>query len=148
MPQHHRERADDRHGHGDQRNERRPPRLQERQHDDRHENDGVAQGLEDFVDRFVDERRRVVDDGVVQVGRKVALQLVHPLADRLGGVERVGAGLLKDAPGRWTAGRRGCTTCLRSWRRVECRRTSCPTRPALVGHQVAQARELAIVARS
>ena len=78
MPEHDRERADDRDRHRDQRNERRPPRLQKRQHDDRHENDGVAEGFEYFLDRFLDERRRVVDDGVVHVGRKAALQLVHP----------------------------------------------------------------------
>ena len=59
------ERADERHGHGDQRQDHRPPVLQEEQHDDGHQDDRVAQRLEDFVDRFVDERRRVVDDGVV-----------------------------------------------------------------------------------
>ena len=44
------ERADDGHRHGDQRNDRRPPALQEHQHHDRHENDRVAQRLENFAE--------------------------------------------------------------------------------------------------
>ena len=59
------ERADDRHRHGDQRDHRRPPVLQEQQHHDRHQDDRVAQGLEDLADRFADERRGVVADLVV-----------------------------------------------------------------------------------
>ena len=106
-PSHDGERADDGDRHGDQRDERRPPGLQEDQHDDGHEDDRVAQRLEDLVDRLVDERRRVVDDRVVDVGREAALQLVHPRANRVGRVEGVGAGQLEDAPGRRTAGRRG-----------------------------------------
>ncbi len=41
------------------RNQRRPPALQEHQHDDRHQDDGREQRPHDFVDRFADERRRV-----------------------------------------------------------------------------------------
>ena len=38
--------ADDGHRHGDQRDDRRPPVLQEQQHDDGHEDDRLAQRLE------------------------------------------------------------------------------------------------------
>ena len=40
---HHGKRADDGHGHGDQRNDRRPPVLQEHEHDHGHQDHGVAQ---------------------------------------------------------------------------------------------------------
>ena len=43
---HRRERADDRHRHGDQRNDRRSPVLQKHQHHDGHQDDRVAQRLE------------------------------------------------------------------------------------------------------
>ena len=56
-------------GHGDQRDERRPPVLQEQQHHDGHQDDRVAQRLEHLVDRLVDERRGVVDDLVVDARR-------------------------------------------------------------------------------
>ena len=65
--------ADDGHRHGDQRDQRRAPVLQEHQHHDGHQDDGVEQRLEDLVDRLVDERRGVVDDGVVDARREVAL---------------------------------------------------------------------------
>ena len=55
--------------HGDQRDDRRPPVLQEHQHDDGDQDDRVAQRLEHLVDRLVDERRGVVDDGVVDARR-------------------------------------------------------------------------------
>ena len=63
---HDREGADDRHRDGDQRDDRRPPVLEEQQHDDRHQDDRVAQGLEDLADRLADERRGVVADLVVE----------------------------------------------------------------------------------
>ena len=90
------ERADDRHRHGHQRNERRPPVLEEDQHDDRHQDHRVAQGLEDLVDRLADEGRGVVDDLVVQPVREPLLELLHLGVDAVGGLEGVGAGKLKD----------------------------------------------------
>ena len=47
----------------------------------------VAQGVKDFVHRFFDERRRVVDNGVIEPGREANLQLFHLLLDRTGRFE-------------------------------------------------------------
>ncbi len=76
---HHGEGADDGHGHGHQRDDGRPPVLQEQQHHQGHQEHGVAEGLEDLADRLADERRGVVDDGVVHAGGKPLLQLLHLL---------------------------------------------------------------------
>ena len=48
------------------------------------------------MDRFRDKGRRVIHNRVVHVRRKAALQLFHPRADGLGGVECVGSRLLED----------------------------------------------------
>ena len=58
--------ADQRHRHVDHRQEQGLPVLQEQQDDDGHQDDGVAQGVEHLVDRLADERRGVVDDGVLE----------------------------------------------------------------------------------
>ena len=124
MRRHDGERADDRHRHGDQRNQRRPPVLQEQQHDDGHQDDGVAQRLEDLVDRLVDERRRVVDDGVVDALGEALLQLLH-----------LARGPARPSPARWsraagrpparpTACRRACRSGRSPGRPVRCRPTS------------------------
>ena len=64
--------ADDGDRHGDQRDQRRPPVLQEHQHDDGDQDDRVDERLEDLVDRLADERRRVVGDLVVDVLRETS----------------------------------------------------------------------------
>ena len=56
----------------------------------------VAQRLEDLVDRFADERRRVVDDLVVEPVGKAGLQLLHLGVHLPGGLQGVGAGQLED----------------------------------------------------
>ena len=66
------ERADDRHRHGDQRDQRRAPVLQEHEHHDRHQDHGVAERLEDLVDRFADVGRGVVEDAVLDPFRETA----------------------------------------------------------------------------
>ena len=48
--------ADDGDRHGDQRNEGRPPVLQEQQHHQGDQNDGVAQRLDHLADRLADDR--------------------------------------------------------------------------------------------
>ena len=93
---HHREGADDGHGHGHQGDDGRAPILQEQQHDEGHQQHGVAQRLEDLADRFVDERRGVVDDGVVQSLGKAFFQLLHFGADEVGRGQGVEAGQLVD----------------------------------------------------
>ncbi len=101
---HDREGADDGDRDGDERNKRRTPVLQKDQHDYGHEEDGVEERLENFADRLVDERRRVVDDGVVDAGRETVLQLLHPILDALGDIQGVGAGqLINRQRDRWPA---------------------------------------------
>ena len=56
------ERAHDGHRHGHQRNQGRPPVLQEHQHHHGHQEGRFAQGLEHLEDGFPDEGRGVVDD--------------------------------------------------------------------------------------
>ena len=80
--QQHREGADDRDRHGDQRNDRGAPGLQEQddhQHDQR---DGFEQGVHHRLDRLAHEHRRVVDDPVVHALREILLELLHGLAHR------------------------------------------------------------------
>ena len=48
--EHHQERADDSHGHGNQRDDCRPPVLKENQHDQRDQDHRIEQRFEDLVD--------------------------------------------------------------------------------------------------
>ena len=110
---HDRERADDGHRHGDQRDERRPPVLQEDQHDDADQHDRLQQRPHHVVDRLADEGRGVVGDVVVDARRGSAcfsssILRLHAVGD----VQRVGARKLVDRPGRPRAGRRRCTAWL------------------------------------
>ena len=85
-------------------NDRRPPVLQEHQHDDEDEDERFDQRVNDAGDRLVDEHRRVVVDAIVDAFGKAALELLHLGADGLGRVERVGAGQLEDGQrDRWLA---------------------------------------------
>ena len=93
---HEHERADDRHGHRDQRDQRGPPVLQEQKHDQGHEQDRVAERLEHLGLRLLDEGRRVVDDLRPE-------PLGKPLAERRqlcphgrGGLDRIRPGKLID----------------------------------------------------
>ena len=93
---HDRERADQGDRHVDHRQDHGLPVLQEDQHDDADQDDRIAQGLEDLVDRLADERRRVVDDLVIEPVGEAALELPHLGVDAVGGFERIGAGQLVD----------------------------------------------------
>ncbi len=87
--------ADNRHGHGNQRNDRRPPTLQEYEHDDRHQNDRVAQRLEHLVDRFANEGGRIVANCIGDAVGKIARKLHHFCLHPIGGIQCVGIGQLK-----------------------------------------------------
>ena len=65
MQLHDGEGADERHAHVDERQDDGPPVLEEEQHDEGDEQDGVAEGVEDLVDRLADERGGVVGDDVL-----------------------------------------------------------------------------------
>ena len=70
--------------------------MQKHEHDDRHQNHGVAQRFENFVDRFLDEGRGVVNDCVIDAFRETIFQFVHLGADLMGSFQGVGAGQLID----------------------------------------------------
>ena len=63
---HHGEGADQRHRDGDDRNDRRPPALQEHQHDDDDQQHRLVDGLDQLADGLRDELGRVVADIVVE----------------------------------------------------------------------------------
>ena len=84
-----------RHRHGQERDERRAPALQEDEHDEHDQPDGLGERDEDLLDAGLHGRRRVERDLVVHAGREVLLQLLHRRAHRRGDVERVRAGELE-----------------------------------------------------
>ena len=93
-------------------------------------NDGVAQRVEDLAHRFLDEQRRVVNDGVFQLVGKAPLQVAHL---RHAGVRRF-PGRWRSAVGRWpdrrTACRRAGTSCPGCGRRVPTGSRRAGTSPA------------------
>jgi len=91
------ERADDRHRHGNQRDHRGAPVLQEDQHDNRHQGHRVAERLEDLVDRLGDVGGGVVVDAVVEPLGKPLLEHRHLRLDPLGRGQGVRAGQLEYA---------------------------------------------------
>ena len=96
----HRERAYDGHGHGDQRDQRGTPGLQEQHHDDHHERHRLKQRHHDLADGLLDEDRRVVDHRPFEAFGKAARQLSHLRAHRRGELDRVGARRLEDGDRR------------------------------------------------
>ncbi len=91
--------ADDRHRNGDQRNNRRAPRLQEQDDDQNHQRHRFEQRVNHGLDGGADELGRVIDDAVVHAVRHVLFQLRHGLADAVGNLDRVRAGGLEDRNG-------------------------------------------------
>ena len=87
-------------GNRNDRDDGRSPALQEEEYDAHHQKDCHDNRYDDLVDRLRDEDRRIVDDGRVDAGRKVFLQLLHGRHDFTIDSERVGAGLGKDEQGR------------------------------------------------
>ena len=94
------ERTDQRHRHGGERNDRRAPALQEQVDDEEHEQHRLAERLQDFTDRHLDEARRVVRDRIGETFRETRRQLRDLGLDRLGDVERVRTGRQEDADER------------------------------------------------
>jgi hypothetical protein len=89
--------TDHRHRHGQQRNDRRAPGLQEQDHHQHHQHDGFEQRVDHRLDRRAHELRRVVGDAVFQAFGHVLVELFHRLANVGGDVERVGARGLEHA---------------------------------------------------
>ena len=83
------ERADQRHGHGEKRNDRRPQVLQKDENHQGDQDDRLDEGMDDAFDGGIDRRRGVIDDLVVHVRRKQPLRLAQGFVDRFGGLELV-----------------------------------------------------------
>ncbi len=98
--QHDREGADDRHRHGDQRDQGRAQPAEEQEHDDRHQYESDDEGADDLAERRGDEDRGVPEEGVADILRKALLQPVQGLPHLPGDIDRVGAGGLVDADRR------------------------------------------------
>ena len=92
---HHREGADQRHRDRDDRDDRRPPPLQEHQHNDDDERHRLVDRLDQLMDRLGDEFGGVVADIVVEPLREARLELRHRVGDVLCGGERVRSGPLR-----------------------------------------------------
>ena len=90
----HGERADQRHGNRRERDDRRAPVLEEHDHDQDDQQDGLEHGLLHGGDRLHDELRRVVADLALEARGKALAELVEGGLDGLGGGDRIRAGSL------------------------------------------------------
>ena len=87
---------DDRDRHGEQRDDRGAPGLQEEDDDKHHQQHGDDQRLDHLLDRRLHEARRVVDDVVAHARREVVLELLHLRAHGVRERERVRARRLEN----------------------------------------------------
>ena len=92
-------RADERHGHSRQRNNRRAPGLEENNNDNDHKENCLQQRVDDGLNRVTYKDRRVINHRVVHTVGKVSLQVLHSPANICRKLERVGAGRLKNRQG-------------------------------------------------
>ncbi|OQA36755.1 MAG: hypothetical protein BWY56_01302 [Acidobacteria bacterium ADurb.Bin340] len=92
----HAEGAQDHHGHRDGGDQRGPQVPHEEVHHQEHQHDRFQEGLHHFVDGHLHEGRGVVGVDHLHAFREVLAQLGHLVLHRLGGLQRVGAGLLAD----------------------------------------------------
>jgi hypothetical protein len=94
--QQHREGSDDRHRHGDHRDDRRPELAEEDEDDEGDEREGFDERVRHRLDRGLHENRGVVDDQVFEIVGKALGELLHAGGDRLRDIDRVGARSLVD----------------------------------------------------
>ena len=95
--QHHGERADDRHRHGNQRDQRRPQLAEEQEHHQSHEDDCLDQRANDLFDRRGDEDRGVEEHGVGEIIGEARRQGIHGFANAAGHIDGIGPRRLVDA---------------------------------------------------
>jgi hypothetical protein len=93
---HHRARADQRHGDGDDGNEGGAPGLEEQQHDQHHQPGRLQDRDVELPDRDFDELGRIVGDAVFEPLGEALGHFGHRVLDAIGGGHRVGAGQLVD----------------------------------------------------
>ena len=94
---HCRERPDDGDRHGQEGNDRGPPRAEEHEYHECHEHDRIAERVEDLLNRSDNERSGVVADLPLHTGREVFFQLPHLVLDGRGGLDGVGIREQEDA---------------------------------------------------
>ena len=90
------ERPDQRHRHGEQRDEGGAEALQEHEHDDDDEDERLEQRLDDLLDPLADGERRVERHHVVEVVGEALLGFLHQRQRLVHGVDRVRVGQLVD----------------------------------------------------
>ncbi len=76
-------------GDGQERDECRPPALQEDENNDDDEDQGLVEGLDDLLDALRNGQGRVQGDHVVQVGGESLFQIRHDLLGAVGGRDGV-----------------------------------------------------------
>src|SRR5262249_40400708 len=81
----------DRHWHGEERDHRRTPVLQEDEYDEDDERDGFEQRDHDVRDRGPDEPRRVEADAVIDAGGEARPRVIEKFRDTVSSVHRVGS---------------------------------------------------------
>ncbi len=91
-----REGTHDRHRHGDQRNDRGTPGLQEQDHHQHHQGDRLEQRGDHGLDRIAHEDGGVIHRFVLHARRELLGQLIHGVDDRVADFQRVRAGGLED----------------------------------------------------
>ena len=84
-------------GHGDERDQSRPPALQEDENDEDDQDDRLHQSFHDLDHRQLDEVAGIVGVGVVVPGRHPRRDIGDLRLDQVGGKQRVGSGLETDA---------------------------------------------------
>ena len=82
--------ADQRDRHGQQRDERGAPALQEDEHHDDDQHHRFEQCVLDFLHPLGHRQRRVQRDDVVQVGREAQFQSGHEFLRPVGGIHGIG----------------------------------------------------------
>ena len=86
--------ADQRDRNRQDRNQGRAPVLQKDEDHQHHQRDRFEQGLDDFARAFGDRHGGVEDQPLLHVLRKLAREFGHPRLRLIGGLQRVGAGVL------------------------------------------------------
>jgi hypothetical protein len=91
------ERSQQHHGNRDRRDQGRAPTLQEHEHHDDHQDDGLDQRHHHLADRQLDEGGAVIREGVAESRREGRRAILNLLADQVGCLQGVSARRQLDA---------------------------------------------------
>ncbi len=87
--------ADEGDRHRKQRDDGSAPGLQKHNHHQHHQKDGTDQGFDNRTNGFLDEKRGVVHNTVIETLGKTLFEFFHGGAHCLGSLQRIGAGQLE-----------------------------------------------------